>query len=53
MASILKDAQHWRDRAKEARALADQETDAEVRQSILKVAEEYEKIAVRADLRKN
>jgi hypothetical protein len=53
MPSILRDSKHWRERANEARALADKETDEQVRRSILTVAEEYEKIAVRADLRKN
>jgi hypothetical protein len=41
---------HWRDRAKEARALADQITDPEAKQAMVAVAESYEKIAKRAEI---
>jgi hypothetical protein len=46
--SILNDAAHWRERADEARALADQMSDPDARASMLRVAQEYEKIAERA-----
>ena len=49
MASLLNDSKHWRDRAQEARAIAD-ETDTElIRRSMLRIAEEYERVAEKAD----
>jgi hypothetical protein len=45
MSSILHDPPHWRERAKEARALAEKATDKAVRESIMKVAADYEKQA--------
>ena len=48
-ASLLNDSKHWRDRAQEARAIAD-ETDTElIRRSMLRIAEEYERVAEKAD----
>jgi hypothetical protein len=48
----LNDPKHWRDRAKEARALAEQEHDPISKAMILQVAEEYDRLAERAELRR-
>jgi hypothetical protein len=45
------DPEHWRDRAKEARAHAEQMTDREAKQTMLGIAEDYEKLARRAEER--
>jgi hypothetical protein len=45
--TIADDPQHWRTRAVEARAMADQITDAKARLAMLDVAEKYEEIARR------
>jgi hypothetical protein len=50
-ARLINDAQHWRDRAEEARAHADQMHDATARAMTLGIAEGYEKLARRADER--
>jgi hypothetical protein len=47
------DAKRWRDRAEEARARAEQMRDPVVRQTLLKMAEEYEKLAARAERHPN
>lgn len=47
--SIRYDARHWRVRAAQAIAQAEQMRDDEAKQSLLKVAHEYEKLAERAD----
>jgi hypothetical protein len=41
-------AEHWRERAEEARLLAQQMTDAEARSRMLRIANDYDKIADRA-----
>jgi hypothetical protein len=41
--------EHWRDRAAEARAQAEQMSDEAARQAMLSVAESYEQIAKRAE----
>ena len=41
--------EHWRDRATEARAQAEQMSDDAARQGMLSVAESYEKLAKRAE----
>jgi hypothetical protein len=50
MADIVRNPKFWRDRAEHTRARAEgfrvSETD---RQSLLKIAEEYEQIAIRAE----
>ena len=43
--------EHWRDRAAEARAQAEQMSDEAARQAMLSVAESYEKIARRAEVK--
>jgi hypothetical protein len=47
----LNDPNHWRARASEARALAEQEHDPISKAMILQVAEDYDRLAERADLR--
>jgi hypothetical protein len=51
MASIMKDAQHWRDRAAEMRRLATQIEDPAARRTVVEIAERYDELAKRADLR--
>jgi len=48
MNPILDDAKHWRDRATEARQLADDMHDELSRETMLKIADEYDKLAERA-----
>jgi len=45
------DAKHWRARAEEARVHAEQIDDRLARETMLKIAEDYEKLAQRADAR--
>jgi cytochrome c553 len=47
----LNDPEHWRQRAEEARALAEQMTDELSKQMMLKIADHYDKLAVRAAIR--
>ena len=42
---------HWRDRAREMRALADQANDNISKEMMLRIAEDYERLAFRAELR--
>jgi len=46
------DPKHWRDRAKAMRALLDEMTDGEIRATILRLADDYDKLADRADERR-
>jgi hypothetical protein len=48
MSSILNDAKHWRERAREARAIADETDNPMVRRSMFRIAEEYERVAEKA-----
>ena len=43
--------EHWRKRAKESRAIADQIGDSDAKAKMLAVAESYEKMATRAEAR--
>jgi hypothetical protein len=45
------DPDHWRQRAEEARVQAEQMSDEQTRQTMLKIADDYEKLAVRAAIR--
>ena len=49
MPSTFGTPQYWRERAEEARALAQQMTDPEAQRAMLSVAQSYEKIALRAE----
>jgi hypothetical protein len=48
MPSSIDNAEHWRDRAREARTLANTITNARVRASMLRIAEGYDRLAQRA-----
>jgi hypothetical protein len=47
--SATKDPLKWRHRAEEARAMAEDFTDQDARQTMLRIAEAYEEIARRAE----
>ena len=47
----MSDAKGWRDRDKEVRRHAEQMNDPVARKTLLKIAEEYEKLAKRAERR--
>jgi hypothetical protein len=47
-ASFIKDPGHWRQRAEQMRALAMEMVDPETRQTMLQLALDYERLAVRA-----
>ena len=44
----INDPKHWLDRAKEARALAEQMNDPEAKRKMVKNADDYERLAQRA-----
>lgn len=48
---LLRDARHWRVRADEARAVANDLTDPEAKRTMLGIAESYDALARRAALR--
>jgi hypothetical protein len=50
--TIIYDVQHWRDRAEEARAMADNLADPTAREAMLQVATGYDQLAERAAARK-
>ena len=43
--SVLDDPKHWLERAEEARSVADQLSDPESRRMMLRIAEDYERLA--------
>jgi len=49
--SFADDPAHWRKRVKEARTLADQMNDAQSKQTMMRIAEDYERLARRAEER--
>ena len=49
---IIYDARHWRDRAEEARRMAEQIQDPAAQDAMLHVAAGYERLAQRASARK-
>jgi hypothetical protein len=50
-ASFINDPEHWRQRAEEARAIADQMNDPQAKEAMLKIAEDYERLGERAERR--
>jgi hypothetical protein len=48
---IIDDPKHWRGRAEEARTLADQIADPTSRTMMLRIADDYERLAERAEQR--
>jgi hypothetical protein len=46
--ALLNDPAHWRKRAAEARASAEEMTDPEAKLTMLAIAADYEKLALRA-----
>ncbi len=51
MRALINDPDHWRQRAQEARAIADQLADAAAKGTMLKIADGYEHLAERAEAR--
>jgi cytochrome c553 len=52
LSSHLNDPEHWRDRSKEARAMAEGMADSVSKQKMLDVAANYEHLAQRAEDRR-
>jgi hypothetical protein len=52
-ASHVNDSKHWRDRAAEMRALSNMMKDVEAAAIMLRLADDYDKLAHRADMRSN
>ena len=50
---LLNDVQHWRDRAKESRGLAEQINDALAREMMFRIASNYERMAEQASGRQD
>jgi hypothetical protein len=53
MIKLLNDAQHWRDRAEEARVIASSMHDETARRQMFAIAEGYQRLAERAEERTN
>jgi hypothetical protein len=51
MPTVYGTAEHWIDRAREAREIALQMTDGEAKEAMLAIAEGYKKVAKRAEAR--
>jgi hypothetical protein len=51
MTDLLKDPAHWRERAEEARRVAETLADPKARQTMLEIAESYDRLAERALIR--
>jgi hypothetical protein len=50
-ASFINDPEHWRDRAREKRALAERLKNEQVKQTMLRIANDYERLAEQAEER--
>ena len=51
MPHFFDDPKHWRERAEEARARVEQMIDRDAKEAMLRIAEDYEKLAKRAEER--
>jgi hypothetical protein len=49
--SLLDDPEHWRSRAEEARTIAEQLSDPESKRTMLRIADDYERLAEHAKQR--
>ena len=49
--SFINDPEHWRQRAEEARAIADSLNDSQSKEAMLRIAKDYEHLAERAERR--
>jgi hypothetical protein len=52
MSRVIDNPKHWRDRAKEKRALAGKVDDPKTKRALLEVADGYDRLATRAEERK-
>ena len=50
-ASLINDPEHWRDRAREKRELAERLRNEQAKQTVFRVANEYERLAEQAEER--
>jgi hypothetical protein len=50
-ASFINDPGHWRQRAEEARSIAEQMNDPQSKEAMLRIARDYEHLAERAERR--
>jgi hypothetical protein len=50
-ASFVNDPEHWRDRARQKRALAERLRNEHAKQTMLRIANDYERLAQRAEER--
>jgi hypothetical protein len=50
-ASLINDPEHWRDRAREKRALAERLRNEQAKQTMLRIASDYERLAEQAEER--
>jgi hypothetical protein len=50
MPALLDDPEHWRSRAEEVRAVAEQLSDAEAKRTMLRIATDYDRLAEHAEL---